>query len=135
MTRRWTDSTNMRNKIEFPNRPASLDGKNAADLIDTLNVGQDDLPERCISSLLCSTEGCPFAGTEESEHIQGYGCLPSSYEIAIMRIKHGKTWACHSNPDTPCVGAIRNLKANGHPYKVIDKNLITERHDWSKFTK
>lgn len=33
----------------------------------------------------CSTIGCcPFAFNDESEKVQGYGCIPTPYEIIIM---------------------------------------------------
>jgi len=74
----------------------------------------------------CSTTSCPFAfNSDESEIAQC--CLPSPMEIVNMRVKHGKTWACHSVPDKPCIGAIRYLKSKGLDYSVIDKELITER--------
>lgn len=83
---------------------------------------------------MCS--GCPFDFfSEESEIIQNYGCLPEPYDILIMRVVHGKTWACHSNTDIPCVGAIEFLASKGLPYKVIDKELLTERSDWHHFIK
>lgn len=84
----------------------------------------------------CSTVGsCPFAFTEESEKAQGYGCLPEPWDIRNMRVIHGKTWACHSNPDKPCLGAIKFLQERGEPYKVIDTNLVTLNTDWEKFIK
>lgn len=73
---------------------------------------------------------CPFSYTEESEIVQNYGCLPMPQEIITMRVKHGKTWACHANPSVPCKGAINSLKDKGLPYKVIDENLVTEQDDW-----
>ena len=80
----------------------------------------------------CSeTGGCPFSFTDESETIQNYGCLPSSYEIVFMRQEHGKTWACHSDTEKPCVGAIKYMKKEGIDSKVIDKELVTEKDDWS----
>ena len=84
----------------------------------------------------CSvTGGCPFAYTELSDQIQNYGCLPSPNEIINMRINHGKTWACHSNLNKPCLGAIKNLKKKNLPFKVIDKKLITENDNWNLYTK
>lgn len=86
--------------------------------------------ESCIE---CSTIGsCPFSFTEESEKVQNYGCLPTPFEILNMRVKHGKTWACHSNPDKPCLGAINYLKENNMPFSIVDKKLITEKDNWSK---
>lgn len=79
----------------------------------------------------CSTTGgCPFSFTDESDQIQNYGCHPSPMEIVNMRVKHGKTWACHCNSDKPCAGAIEYLKNNGLPHKVIYSDLITEETGW-----
>lgn len=80
-----------------------------------------------------SDSACPFACTEESEMAQNYGCLPTPHEIAVMRVHHGKTWACHADPSKPCKGAIRRLKEAGLPYKVIDASLLTERSDWQNY--
>lgn len=84
--------------------------------------------------MICPTDdtsGCPFAFTETSEIAQGYGCLPTPYEIIKMRSDHGKTWACHSEPTKPCVGAIQHMKDSGLPHLVIDPVLVTEADDWS----
>lgn len=82
----------------------------------------------------CSTTSCPFAYTEESEQIQNYGCLPTPLEIMYMRLGSGKTWACHSDYNRPCVGAINRLREIGLPYNVIDKKLVSENDDWTKYT-
>lgn len=72
--------------------------------------------------------------TDASEQAQNYGCLPSPYEIVVMRRDHGKTWACHENISAPCAGAIRRLKEIGVDHRVIDPILVTERDDWTEFT-
>jgi len=74
----------------------------------------------------CHNNDCPFALTEISEMAQNYGCLPTPQEIINMRVIHGKTWACHSDPTKPCVGGIKALKKAGFDHSVIDKVLITE---------
>jgi hypothetical protein len=78
----------------------------------------------------CETESCPFANTEVSEQVQNYGCLPTPQEIIDMRVQSGKTWACHSNTKIPCKGALSYLKGKGLECKVLDSDLITEKHDW-----
>lgn len=83
----------------------------------------------------CSKNGCPFAYTAESETIQNYGCLPTPSDIVNMRLKHGKTWACHSNPDKPCLGTLDFLKENNLPHEVIDNNLVTEEDNWTIYCK
>jgi hypothetical protein len=50
-----------------------------------------------------------------------------------MRIVHGKTWVCHVEPSKPCTGALKYLKENGHPYSIVDNELVTEPDDWSVF--
>lgn len=85
-------------------------------------------PELC-----CTVGGCPFSFTEESEIIQNYGCLPTPMEIVEMRQDYGKTWACHSEPNKPCLGALRWQKNKGLDYKVIDTRLVTEHDDWGVY--
>lgn len=70
-------------------------------------------------------ECCPHALSDKSEYVQGLGCLPTPYETVQMRIKHGKTWACHANVDKPCIGTIDELKRIGQDFKVIDPHLVT----------
>lgn len=82
----------------------------------------------------CSTVGaCPFSFTEQSEIAQNYGCLPTPYQILEMKWKHGKTWACHSNPDKPCLGAIKYFEKHGLIAKTTDKELLTENSDWHHY--
>lgn len=76
---------------------------------------------------------CPFAFTEKSDEVQNYGCLPGPLDIVNMRVKHGKTWACHQDYEHPCIGAIAYLKEKGLPYKVIDTKLITELDNWEEY--
>lgn len=80
----------------------------------------------------CHQDGCcPFAFNEASEQAQNYGCLPTPYDIVVMRLQYDKTWACHSNSDKPCQGAINYLNKNGEDSSVIDKQLVTLEDDWS----
>lgn len=89
-----------------------------------------------IPTKYCSTIGsCPFSFSDDSEMVQGYGCLPTPYEIVNMRIKHKKTWACHSNTDKPCLGAINYLKDKNLPYNVEDSKLLTLTDNWQGFYK
>lgn len=87
----------------------------------------------CSTTKECQTTSCPFAMTDLSETVQNYGCLPTPHEIMTMRVEHGKTWACHSDPSKPCAGALKRLEKDNLPYKVIDPILITEADDWSRF--
>lgn len=88
----------------------------------------------CNNPEQCSSIGsCPFAPTEESAIAQNYGCLPTPIQIAAMRVENGKTWACHSDPSKPCLGALKWLKERNLPYKVIETQLITEDDDWNYF--
>lgn len=75
-----------------------------------------------------------FAYSGMSETVQNYGCLPTPQEIVVMRIKHGKTWACHEDPSKPCQGALDHLRREGHQFKVIDPKLVTEKDPWHLFT-
>ena len=87
----------------------------------------------CSDVAMCASISCPFAFTDESERVQNYGCLPGPFEILQMRVKHGKTWACHSNPKKPCLGGLRFIKEQGYDSKVIDFNLVTEETGWHQY--
>jgi hypothetical protein len=76
---------------------------------------------------------CPFAPTEQSDIAQNYGCLPTQQDIIVMRVHHGKTWACHDEPGKPCTGAIRRLRELGLPHKVVDPVLVTEQSPWNLY--
>lgn len=86
--------------------------------------------ESCIECSIIG--GCPFSFTEESEQIQNYGCLPTPRDIIHMRQAHGKSWACHSNPAKPCLGAIEWMKQHDLESKVIDTKLVTLDDDWGE---
>lgn len=80
----------------------------------------------------CSTEGaCPFSFTAESEYIQNMGCLPTPMQIVAMRQYEGRTWACHSNPTKPCLGAIKFQQEHGLDASVTGEHaLVTEDSPW-----
>jgi hypothetical protein len=101
---------------------------------DQLTVMRDNMGGVQTCRRECAETSCPFAFTEISETIQNYGCLPEPQDIVRMRVVHGKTWACHSNPELPCIGAIQHLRDNGLPYNVIDPVLLTEKSDWYLYT-
>lgn len=86
---------------------------------------------------VCHEDGaCPFAFFSDlSDYAQNMGYLPTPNEIRNMRVNHGKTWACHDKPDTPCVGSIKWLKEQGLPYEVIDPILLTEKSRWDLYVK
>lgn len=67
---------------------------------------------------------CPFAFTNESESIQNLGCLPSPYEIMVLRRETGRSWSCHEDDTKPCAGQIKFCREEGFDHKVI-KPLIT----------
>ena len=82
----------------------------------------------------CSTIGCcPFSFNDELERVQNHGCLPSPMEIVNMRIIYNKTWACHLNSKKPCLGTLLYLKKKNLPFKVVDKELLTEDSNWSLY--
>ena len=81
----------------------------------------------------CHTVGsCPFAYSFESERVQNYGCIPTPQDIITMRVKHDKTWACHSAESKPCLGAIKFLKREGLPYEV--KELVSLDDKWWEYS-
>ena len=81
----------------------------------------------------CSTLGSyPFADSTESMIAENSDCLPTQYDIIEMRVKHGKTWACHSDESKPCKGALRAMRERGIECTVIDPELVTLDDDWTK---
>lgn len=80
----------------------------------------------------CTVGACPLAYNEVSENAQQYGCLPSGFDIVVMKIKYNRTWACHSNPTQPCLGGLKILKKNNMPYKV-EGELLTLESNWEDF--
>ena len=76
----------------------------------------------------CKNTTCPFAFTEASEVVQNFGCLPSPIDILAMRVAHGKTWACHSDPTKPCAGGLHYLKLIDQDARIINTPLITEKN-------
>lgn len=93
-----------------------------------------DILEQSVTVLSCSKTFCPFAFTDLNETIQSYGCIPTPHEIRTMRVEHAKTWAYHSNYREPYTDAIRWLKENWYPHKIVDTELLNERSDWSRYT-
>lgn len=85
--------------------------------------------------VVCSSVGsCPGAASHSSEYVQSMGCLPSLYDIVQMKVKHGKTWACHSDYTKPCIGAMRELKRRNLPHKP-SKELLTLEDPWEDYIK
>ena len=73
----------------------------------------------------CNGDGCPVNyGNETTEMSQNYGCLPSPYHIARMKAVENKTWACHANPEKPCIGGLHLCKALGISTKVEQLETI-----------
>lgn len=73
----------------------------------------------------CHVTSCPFACSEESEIAQGYGCLPSEYEILGMALIYNKAWVCHSS-DTKICSGVRSIT-------MKDMERISLDDDWSQY--
>ncbi len=74
---------------------------------------------------------CPFEFESESAlWAQAGGCLPELYDVKKWYQDSGRIWACHSEPTTPCKGAIHNLRQIFNIRVKLDKNkpLITENN-------
>ncbi len=74
-------------------------------------------------------DGCPIdIHTEQGEIISNYGCLASFKEALTWYQDTGKVWACHEQPDKPCIGFLQLCKEKNIPISV-NKNtiLITEQ--------
>lgn len=75
----------------------------------------------------CHKTTCPFASSEESEIAQGYGCLPSMFDIVGMALIYNKAWICHSSKTKICKGAL--------PYVNVDMEKISLDDNWEEFIK
>lgn len=72
---------------------------------------------------------CPFAFTDESEYIQGLGCLPEPYDIKEMKEKSGHNWSCHEDSTKLCTGfAIHATKY--WPHLNIKEGGLISYEDW-----
>jgi hypothetical protein len=72
--------------------------------------------------------GCPInIHTEEGEIVSNYGCLPCYADVIKWYNDTGKVWACHEQPDKPCIGFLKLAKQKGIIVSV-NKNtkLITD---------
>lgn len=67
----------------------------------------------------CNT--CPFAGTDESDQVQNYGCLPEPCDV-VKQYEAGKVWMCHSNESRICEGLKEHV---GHPFSANGKTIQT----------
>lgn len=76
---------------------------------------------------------CPFAFSEESEKVQGYGCLPNFFDIIKIRTNYGLTWACHDQPSKPCKGALLYMRKKGIDCRIINKEFLTIDDNWEKY--
>lgn len=47
---------------------------------------------------------CPFAFTDESEHVQNLACLPTPGEILAMKRTQDINWPCHETDEHLCAG-------------------------------
>lgn len=68
--------------------------------------------------------GCPFTGTDESEQIQNYGCLPGPLDIMEMYQKNEGHWKCHS-AKRKCGGLTQMMSNNDIPFDKNNTILIT----------
>lgn len=83
--------------------------------------------------VICSNIGCcPGAESYGAHLAQGYGCLPTLFDTVQMRVKHGKTWACHNDYSKPCLGALKELRRRGLNAKPT-KDLLTLDDYWEDF--
>lgn len=75
---------------------------------------------------------CPFAFTDESEYVQGLGCLPEPYDIKKMKEESGHNWACHEDETKICTGYVLHAKKYWPHHDVKSGGLISYTN-WHQF--
>jgi len=73
-------------------------------------------------------EACPFAGTDQSEYVQGLGCLPSGYDIIQMKKRSGHNWSCHESKPGElklCAGMAETVHELEIPVDIKSGGLIS----------
>lgn len=72
---------------------------------------------------------CPFAFTDESEYVQGLGCLPDPYEIKQMKEQSGHNWSCHEDANKMCTGYATHA-TEFWKHLDIKKGGLISYEDW-----
>lgn len=76
----------------------------------------------------CGSGGCmtcPFSINEEAIRVQNYGCLPTSFDIVIMKEKSGDNWSCHDDESKLCGGFARYVLDNRPDLNIKEGKLIS----------